>query len=154
MPAGATPLKVGRLSSVTPFCAIGFCTTSTSSSARTASSGASGAVVSMVMAMAALGRLSLPAASVAVSLRLCKPSLRPGAPGVTLHAPLGPTTTLAIGAPSAYSVISSPGVAPVPLKVGVVSSLTAPSLTLPCTTPTSSLTPTLLGAAGLVVSSV
>ena len=154
VPSGATPLKVGRLSSVTPLCGMGLCAVLTSSSARTRSSGASGAVVSTVMRTGALDALSLPAASVAVSVRLCSPSDRPGAAGVRLHAPLGPTTTLARGVPLAYRVMMSPGVAPLPPKVGVVSSVTSPSLSGPCNSPTSSVMAPRVGVLGAVVSMV
>ena len=58
-----------------------------------------GACVSMVRETGVEGLLSLPCGSVAVRLSACVPSLSPGAAGVRLHAPLGPTTTLAIGAP-------------------------------------------------------
>ena len=48
----------------------------------------------------------------------------------------------------------SPGVAPVPVRVGVLSSVTSPLVSGPCSTPTSSVMPPKVGTAGAAVSMV
>ena len=103
------------------------------------------------MATGVLGWLSLPAASVAVKVMLCGPS-RSGCVGVTLQLPSACTTALATGTPLSSTVITSPGVAPLPLKVGVASSVLCPPVTVPVCAPWSSVMTTAAGALGALMS--
>ena len=103
------------------------------------------------MLIGALGWLSLPAGSVALRVMACAPS-RSGSVGVTLQLPLPSTTALAMGRPLSYTVITSPGVPPVPLKVGVASSVVCPVVTGPVWAPWSSVMVGAAGALGALVS--
>ena len=83
--------------------------------------GVAGGVVSITTGKAVLV-LSLPAGSVALTCRFCVPSASV-AVGVMLQLPLAattavPSTVVPLGA---YRVMVSPGVAPVPVMVGVLS---------------------------------
>ncbi|ODU13216.1 MAG: hypothetical protein ABS94_27310 [Variovorax sp. SCN 67-85] len=66
---------------------------------------------------------------------------------VTLHVPLADTLVEPTATSSAYTVTTVPTV-PVPLSVGVLSSVLAFWAMLPVTLPLSSLTPVIAGAAG------
>ena len=117
--------------------------------------GTLGTVVSTVITTGVLGKLVLPAGSVAVVVMLCGPSPR-GLVGVTLQVPLGPTVVVPITVPGllpSVSVMVSPGV-PVPVKVGVLSSVEPPPPMGPVTLPSLSVSVGVAGAAGAVVSTV
>jgi len=114
-----------------------------------AATGAAGAVVSMVTGTT-VSALTLPCGSVAVTLKFCKPSGK-AAVGVMAHVPLAATTAVPSTAPlAALRVMVSPGVAPAPLRVGVVSVVVlSPKVPLSLT-----LASAAAGAAGAVVSMV
>ena len=76
--------------------------------------------------------------------------------GVTLQVPLGPTVVVPITVPGlapSVTLMVSPGV-PVPVKVGVLSSVVPPGAIVPVCGATLSVTVGVPGAAGLVVSKV
>ena len=81
--------------------------------------GAAGASESMLMG-SEVAALTLPAGSVAVTLRLFTPCGK-AVVGVTLQLPLASTTAVWISPPGKVTVMVSPGVPPAPLMVGVVS---------------------------------
>ncbi len=87
-----------------------------------------------------------------MALRFLTPSL-PSGLVVTLQVPLAATLVEPTATPSAYTVTTVPTV-PVPLSVGVLSSVLAFWAMLPVTLPLSSLTPVMAGAAGASPSSV
>ncbi len=93
-----------------------------------------------------------PAPSAATALRFLTPSA-PNGLVVTLQVPLAATLAEPTATPSAYTVTTVPTV-PVPLSVGVLSSVLASLAMLPVTLPLLSLTPVMAGAAGAVPSSV
>ena len=80
--------------------------------------GATGATVSTLKG-SDVGRLVLPAGSVAVTLSVCAPSAI-GRVGVQLHAPLALATAVQTGTPFSVTLTVLPGSA-VPLTVGVLS---------------------------------
>ena len=151
--APAVPTRVGVASSVTPPSATLPVTLPALSS--TLSMLTSTALVSTVMTTGVLGKLVLPAGSVAVVVMLWGPSPS-GVVGVTLQVPLGPTVVVPITVPGlapSVTVMVSPGV-PVPVKVGVLSSVVPPGAIVPVCGATLSVSVGVPGAAGLVVSKV
>ena len=148
-PGSARPTKVGVVSLLVPPSATGPVTPGASSSAWYTCTPA--LRVSTVRLTGALAGLSLPAASLAVTVMAWAPS-RSGSLGVTLQLPLPSTTALAIGVPLSYTVMRSPGVPPLPLKVGVASSVLWPLLIAPVCAPWSSVTVAAAGALGAALS--
>ena len=82
--------------------------------------GAAGTVVSMVIG-SAVGALTLPAGSVAVTVMVFTPSAR-GVVGVTDQVPSAATTAVLTSPPGKVTVMVSPAV-PVPLMLGVLSAV-------------------------------
>ena len=113
---------------------------------------AAGAVVSTLTLKLADGRLTLPAASVAVTVKLCPP----GTNGVVtwkFHCPVPLAVTVVSRIPLSYMDTFAPG-STVPLRTGWVSSVTPPLVRLPVIEPISSLTVIAPGIAGAMVSTV
>ena len=81
--------------------------------------GADGPVVSMVMGSSSLGSLVLPALSMAVAVRLCRPSIN-GVVSVAVQVPSAATTAVPTGVAPSKIVMVLPA-SPVPVSVGVVS---------------------------------
>ena len=131
-PGSAVPLRVGVLSSVTPFWAIAPWMVPMSSRTSLISDWP-GARVSTISSKPGDGRLSLPAGSFSTMTMVCSPSAS-GVSGVNSHLPSLPTTASPITLSPSLTMIVLPGV-PVPLKVGVVSSVEPPFLIGPCTSP-------------------
>ncbi|PNQ35691.1 hypothetical protein CVT22_22680, partial [Ralstonia solanacearum] len=113
--------------------------------------GAAGAAVSTVRANTELAVLTLPAASVAVAVRLWLPSVRavgvkvqlPEASAVVVPSSVVPSKTLMVLLASA-----------VPVSVGVASLVLPPAVMVPVTGATSSVTVLMTGVAGAAVSTV
>ncbi|ARF89233.1 uncharacterized protein BCN122_II2490 [Burkholderia cenocepacia] len=114
--------------------------------------GIAGAVVSIVRSKAVLGTLTLPAASVAVTVRLCAPLPKPVV-GVNVQFPDGSAVVVPSNVVPSYTLTVLPASA-VPLNVGVASSVLPPEMIAPTTEPTSSVTVPMTGAPGAVVSPV
>ncbi len=114
--------------------------------------GIAGAVVSIVRLNAALGVLTLPAVSVAVTVMACAPSPKPVL-GVNVQLPDASAVAVPSSVVPSYTLIVLPASA-VPVSVGVVSSVLPPETIAPTIEPTSSVTPLIVGAAGAVTSPV
>ena len=113
--------------------------------------GADGARVSTLITYPAVGALTLPAASVAVKVKLCEP-LPSAGEGVKLHAP-PVAVTLPICTPLSKIFTVDPASA-VPLRVGCASLVSPPLATGVGALPTSSRMLVSTGSAGGVVSIV
>ncbi|MNZ33220.1 hypothetical protein D3C78_505630 [compost metagenome] len=146
----AVPFSVGVVSSVVFPSVTGISTLPTLSVALIMT-GAEGAKVSTVTSNE-LVLLVLPAASVALTVMVCVPSVS-GAVGVNVQFPWALTTAVPNGCPSFSRVMVAP-ISPVPLKVGRLSLVVSPLLISPITGPTSSSTVSTVGVAGGVVSTV
>ena len=97
--------------------------------------GAAGAVPSILKVRASVGADSVPALLVAVALTLYSPSINVSALATSkLHVPFAVTVVLPIWSPLIKTLITSP-TSPVPLKVGLRSSVTASLATSPVTVP-------------------
>ena len=142
-PGVPVPVRVGVVSAVLPSP-----TMPVSLLLARAAAGAPGAVVSMVMG-SAVGWLTLPARSVAVTLRAFRP-LGSAVVGVALQLPSPSTTAVAMTLPLASLMVMVASGSPVPLRVGVLS-LVVLSPRVPVSLLGSS---TAAGAAGAVVSIV
>ena len=144
-PGVPVPENVGEVSSVEPPLLMGPVTLPTWSVALGVP-GAAGAVVSTVRLRTGESALSVPVPSLAVTLSAWSPC--PSAVGVKLQVPSGLTVVVPKTVVPSYTVMVCPGVAPVPCKVGVVSSELAPLESSPCTAPTLSVTLNAPGVAG------
>ena len=114
--------------------------------------GADGATVSIVTGNALLLELLLPAASVALAVKLCAPSTN-AVEGVKVKVPDGPSVALPNSVLPSYTRTVLPASA-VNTSVGRASLVVAPLASEPVTPATSSVTLTRTGAAGAVVSIV
>ena len=146
-PGRPVPSSVGLLSLLTPPGATSPTNGSVLSTTRTMLTG--WALVLMVTGNVPAA-LALPAGSLAVTLRVCAPSLS-GCTGVMLHLPSRSTTALPMTLSPSLSVMVSPAVAPSPAKVGVASSVVPLAATVPLSAPTLSVT-VKLGVSGAAVS--
>ena len=109
--------------------------------------------VSTVKVSGGVGGLVLPAGSVTVAVTVCGPS-GSGVVGVKVQLPCGSTTAVPMGTPFSMMVTVSPGVAPPPLKVGLLSSVMPLFGIRPCLVPTSSVASRLFSGLGAWVSTV
>ena len=99
--------------------------------------GAAGAVVSTVIASGGEATLTLPTASVAVTVMVWLPSAS-GAPGVKVQLPKASATVVPSTPPTEeVTVIVAPGSAPPPFSVGVLSLVTSSVFEAPVSEPTS-----------------
>jgi hypothetical protein len=112
------------------------------------------ALVSTVKPIGLLKGPALPAGSTWPAVRLWGP-LDSGVVGVKLQLPLGSTTAVPMGVlpPLSKMLMVAPG-SPLPLKVGVVSSVVEPGVMGPVCGATSSVSVSALGAGGKAVSTV
>ncbi|MDT4852438.1 hypothetical protein FQZ97_866710 [compost metagenome] len=108
--------------------------------------------VSTVKFSESLATLLFPALSVRVALMLCAP-LSSGVDGVNAQLPPASTVAVPSTLEPSLTVTVAPASAPLPLKVGVASSVAAPAAMLPVTLPMSSTALTMPGLAGAWVSS-
>ena len=98
------------------------------------------------------GALTLPAASVEVTVIGCKPWPK-SVVGVKVHVPPVPTTAVPIDVPLSRIVIVDP-ISPLPVIVGRGSLVACPLATLPVIGATSSVTVVMVGCVGRTVSTV
>ena len=114
----AVPLSVGVLLAV--ILSLLLVPVSFTESAGNTPVGEFGAIVSSVTGTE-IGAPTLPAESVAFTIKLFKPSAKYGPVGSILHVPVEPTTTepSTVVPSGAYRVIVSPGV-PVPIMAGLL----------------------------------
>ena len=122
LPAVALPLSVGVLSSVAAPLVSAPCVAPTLSETTRSVTGVGAAVVTVKL-IAAFG-LTLPARSVAVTFRVCRPSASVG--DVKLHAPLLPAVTEPITSVPSRITTTLPASA-VPLSAGVLSLVLPPA---------------------------
>ena len=149
-PGSPLPFSCGRVSSV--LCPrVRLPVTLPTSSLTVAIIGAAGASVSTVRSKLAAG-LTLPAVSVAVTVRVCAP-FASGAVGVKLQVPLLPAWTVPISVPLSRmrTVLFASAV---PLSAGRASSVRCPLVNGPVMLPISSITALITGVAGALVSTV
>ena len=114
--------------------------------------GADGTPVSTVRLNGAVVLPVLPAASVALKVMACGPSLR-SLPGVKVQLPWAFTTAVPISLPSTITCTVEP-TSPVPLKVGRASLVVLPDVSVPVTGAISSITLVTTGTTGPAVSTV
>ncbi len=153
LPAGAVPLSTGMVSLVlAPWLTAPV--TGAWLSVTLVIVGTLTALVSTVKPIGLLKGPTLPAGSTWPAVRLWGP-FESGVVGVKLQLPLGSTTAVPMGVlpPLSKMLMVAPG-SPLPLKVGVVSSVVAPGVMGPVCGATSSLSVSALGAAGKAASTL